>query len=301
MAELEAFPLFESGLVQATDVNCHAHKSGYGADEVIESPRLIFPRRGVFECRLPGETVTADSNIVLLFNQADTYRVSHPCEGGDDCSVLVFPPEMLSDALAEHHLPHPHPESRPFQRPYLLLDPETQLQQRLFHHTFSVGLPDRLHKEEAAVFILSRVAGQLAQSLQTQARPTGRRHTPLPIPLWLENTRACLASAPQADLSLQELARQVFCSPFHLARVFQQHVGLSLHQYRLRLRLALALERLAGGEDDLTRLALELGFSSHSHFSASFKHTFQRTPAQVRAELTRTTLAACQSRLKPPL
>ncbi|MFA6441419.1 MAG: helix-turn-helix domain-containing protein, partial [Sterolibacterium sp.] len=44
-----------------------------------------------------------------------------------------------------------------------------------------------------------------------------------------------------------------------------------------------ALQRLADGADDLTALAIELGFSSHSHFAETFRREFGRTPSQVRS------------------
>jgi AraC-like DNA-binding protein len=60
--------------------------------------------------------------------------------------------------------------------------------------------------------------------------------------------------------------------------VFQQLEGMPLYRYQLRLRLARALA-LLGDYDSLTSLALELGFSSHSHFSAAFRQAYRQTPS----------------------
>jgi AraC-like DNA-binding protein len=79
------------------------------------------------------------------------------------------------------------------------------------------------------------------------------------------------------------MARAVHASPFHLARIFQQRTGVPVHRYLTQLRLRAALERLADGADDLTALALELGFSSHSHFTDSFRREFGCAPSTVRA------------------
>jgi AraC-like DNA-binding protein len=49
----------------------------------------------------------------------------------------------------------------------------------------------------------------------------------------------------------------------------------------LRLRLARALD-LLGQYDDLTSLSMDLGFSSHSHFSSTFRQAYGRTPAEFR-------------------
>ncbi len=57
--------------------------------------------------------------------------------------------------------------------------------------------------------------------------------------------------------------------------------GVSLHRYLMQLRLARALVELPHAED-LAALALALGFSSHSHFSAAFRRAFGCTPSQFR-------------------
>jgi AraC-like DNA-binding protein len=70
-------------------------------------------------------------------------------------------------------------------------------------------------------------------------------------------------------------------SPVYLTQVFQQVEAMPLYRYQLRLRLARALEML-GHYDDLARLGVDLGFSSHSHFSAAFRQAYGHTPAEFR-------------------
>jgi len=74
----------------------------------------------------------------------------------------------------------------------------------------------------------------------------------------------------------------VHVSPFHLARIFQQQTGVPVHRYLTQLRLRASMERLAEGASDLTALALELGFSSHSHFTDAFRREFGKAPSEIR-------------------
>ena len=60
-----------------------------------------------------------------------------------------------------------------------------------------------------------------------------------------------------------------------------QAVGAPVHQYLLRLRLAVALDRLDGGERNLSALALDLGFSSHSHFTTAFRRHYGLVPSAL--------------------
>jgi len=80
---------------------------------------------------------------------------------------------------------------------------------------------------------------------------------------------------------LAEIAAEVRGSPVYLTQVFQQVEGLPLYRYQLRLRLARALDLLAR-YDDLTALSLDLGFSSHSHFSAVFRQVYGRSPTEFK-------------------
>jgi AraC-like DNA-binding protein len=93
------------------------------------------------------------------------------------------------------------------------------------------------------------------------------------------------ADGHAARWTLNDVADASCCSLFHLARCFRQHTGLSLHGYRQRLRLAVALQRLEEGERELAALAHELGYSSQSHLGSVFARETGVTPAQARRAL----------------
>jgi len=92
-----------------------------------------------------------------------------------------------------------------------------------------------------------------------------------------------LQRAPGAPHRLVAIGAELGVSPYHVAHVFREQTGLSVHRYLLRLRLALALDLLAGGAMNLSALALDLGFSSHSHFSSVFRRNTGLSPTGVRA------------------
>jgi AraC-like DNA-binding protein len=71
-------------------------------------------------------------------------------------------------------------------------------------------------------------------------------------------------------------------TPFHLARIFREHVGVSVHEYNLRLRLMRALPDLLDTDRGITEIALDHGFSSHSHFTYAFRRRAGLTPNELR-------------------
>jgi AraC-like DNA-binding protein len=78
-----------------------------------------------------------------------------------------------------------------------------------------------------------------------------------------------LASPP----TLEQLGKEVGCSAYHLSRTFSQETGSTIPQYLQRLRMERAAELLRSGKYNVTEAALEVGYSSFSHFSLTFRQT----------------------------
>jgi AraC-like DNA-binding protein len=91
-----------------------------------------------------------------------------------------------------------------------------------------------------------------------------------------------------APPSLEELGRRVACSHFYLSRTFTRETGLTISQWLRRARLERAAELLRARKCNVTEAALEVGYSSLSHFSQAFHAMFGccpglyplRTPSQ---------------------
>ena len=78
--------------------------------------------------------------------------------------------------------------------------------------------------------------------------------------------------------TLEELGRLAGCSPFHLSRTFSAANGMTIPQYTRQLRMERAAELLKSGKFNVTEAALEVGYSSLSHFSQAFHDTFGCCP-----------------------
>lgn len=83
-----------------------------------------------------------------------------------------------------------------------------------------------------------------------------------------------LASPP----SLEEISRKVGCSQFYLSRTFSAEMRKTIPQYLRQLRMERAAELLKTGRLNVTEAALEVGYSSLSHFSEAFHQTFGCCP-----------------------
>lgn len=119
----------------------------------------------------------------------------------------------------------------------------------------------------------------------TQPRASAANHVPRRTTAQLIDEARVLLHHNKR-LSLTALCHSIGAEPKHLTKQFKRYIGLSLHQYRLRLLLNHALTELPTCRS-ITDLAFSLGFSSHSHFSTSFCSIYGLTPSRFR-ELTRT-------------
>ncbi len=125
---------------------------------------------------------------------------------------------------------------------------------------------------EAALRIFGRV---LASAYGTTRPVSAQRER-------TEAVKALIAAAPRRNVSLRALAAAAETSPFHLCRAFRRSAGMSITAYRHSLRLRQSLELVRNPTADLTAVALDLGYSSHSHFTFAFRRHFGITPSQYR-------------------
>src|SRR5262245_13880094 len=281
---LQPHSLFRSPLVALYDVDCHAPRGSSSPEEEMMNHTLVFPRSGVFIKKVSEkDQLVADSTRVLFFNRHETCRFSHPADGGDKCTSIRFQAAPLVDFLQRIHPPVADSPERPFRSSAAVSTSSLALKlHRLRRFILFAQSDNALAIEETCASLLTEALSK-ADEEQNMGLGKTRESTRKAYRDVVDATRVVLARRFREKLSLADLARAVFSSPFHLARIFRRETGLSLHQQLTRLRLRHALEHLTGGKPDLTMLALDLGFASHAHFSHAFRREFGSAPSQLRS------------------
>ena len=87
------------------------------------------------------------------------------------------------------------------------------------------------------------------------------------------------------QISLAALAEIAQLSPFHFSRAFKQSFGLPPHRYLKNRRIEHAKMLLAKPTLSVTDIALDVGFSETSSFTAAFRKLTGRTPSDYRRSL----------------
>lgn len=115
-----------------------------------------------------------------------------------------------------------------------------------------------------------------------------------PSPAWMptgrspEVRRALTITAERLadDPRLGEVAAEVGLAPRSLARRFERELGMTWRAALRRLRVLRAIEQLAGTEHSVTRIAMDVGYSSLSAFQSAFRDLIGQTPTAYRAGFT---------------
>jgi AraC-like DNA-binding protein len=238
---------------------------------------VVFPRTRVLIEQDGAHPVLVTPNDVVYYRPHQRYRRGLRDERGDRSLWLEVAPALFERAPAG-------PASPCTARTYLLAV-------SVARHLRAEPAPDRLLAEEAALRLLDRAVAGTARAGAARRERTRADHADL-----AEAAKELLTARMAEPLSLRRVAAALFVSPFHLARVFRSQTGFSLTGYVHGLRLRAAVDRLAAEPDaDLSRLALDLGYCSASHFSDRFRTAFGRPPSTLRGTELRTIVEAVRA------
>jgi len=279
MPEFVVQTLLQSPTITIRDTYCsggHAHEH---VEECAATTQLVFPYRGVYVRHLGTDQAVAEANQVMFFNANEGYRVSHPVPGGDANLTVVISQSLLRELAPASYLRDGVSDGSnlAFRQQRLRIDARAQALVAMLRHSLRQKIAEPLEAESLTLTLVQRSLG--LRTTHAAGASIGRQRL-------VDRIKLVLASDLARRWTLTEIASEVRGSPVYLTQVFQQVEGLPLYRYQLRLRLARALD-LLGEYDDLTTLSLELGFSSHSHFSAAFREAYGRSPSEFRQSALR--------------
>jgi AraC-like DNA-binding protein len=235
-----------------------------------DTPRtqVVFPVQGLHYIGTGPREVLLDLNQVAFVPRGITTKDRHPSFGDVVCIVVTPSPELLDEVWhgPDACLPDLDGDTCVI-RP---LEPADQMRAGLLATRARLEA-DGMAFEEILVAMLRRTVGRRSDAAV--------RATPRSLAL-VARAKELLATTDEL-LSLSQVANAIGVSPAYLTDLFHRVEGMPIYRYQTRLRLARALGQLPYAED-LTQLALDLGFSSHSHFSSTFRSTFGIAPSSYR-------------------
>ena len=260
-------PLYRSPVVSLGTFWCAPDDVRWKRENFVgEVAHIVFPATPVWIAAQGEDRALAGPNHAMFLNAGDVFR-REPFHGnGDRNHFMVVTDATMQEWVRATRFPRPVGKLLP--RPYMTV---RALARALPEATDGLAVEERLLELGHAT-----VLGAFGLLEEPPVRRRGR------IPPVVEDAKALLTDRYTEHLTLDDLGRAINVSAFHLARSFRRHTGYTLHEYRTHLRLRAAFERLAAGDEDVAVIARAVGFSSHSHLTASFRRAFGVPPSWVR-------------------
>ncbi|PZR09220.1 MAG: AraC family transcriptional regulator [Azospirillum brasilense] len=218
--------------------------------------QLVYAERGMMSFVTPGERWVLPPGRALWIPQG----IVHQLEVRRPAAMRLLYLEPLAEGLTDW-------------RRCRVMD-VTPLLRELILHCVNLPVPqDPSSSEDRLVRVL---LDQVARSTQAPV------NLPEPSDPRALRLARMMREGPADRRPIEVLAREAGASARTLQRLFVEETGMPLGEWRNRLRLLLALERLAGGES-VAAAAYAMGYENSSSFIAAFRELFGDTPRRYLA------------------
>lgn len=259
---MQATTLYAGDAFSVYAYRCTAGPADKPFVEVHRAHSLSYVRRGSFGCRTLGGEHELVAGAVMVGQPGQEYTATHEHHAcGDECLSIKMSAQ-LADTFGKTvwdlaRVP-----------PLAELMVAGELVQAAAEGRSDVGV------DEAALMFAERCAtiASPGKTIPSEPRKIDKRRA-VEAALWLEENAA-------EPVGLEDVARQAALSSFHFLRNFKSVLGVTPHQYLVRLRLRHAASLLAQGGMSVTEVALEAGFADLSNFVRTFGRAAGVSPAR---------------------
>ena len=229
--------------------------------------QIVVPYHGFVAYCVGARRWHLDSNRLFLISPGWEFRDEHPVPNLGHGALVITPGAEILDEICREAGAR---TTAAFDAP----SRATPVALRLLAHALRENalINDPLERDELLLRLLRKAVNGSALRFSRES-PAVRR------------AKEILHSSASERLTLGHIAREVGVSSVYLTQEFTRTEGMPLYRYQRHLRLNRALAELVHC-DDITGLALDLGFCSHSHFTSAFRSIFGMTPSQYRSAAT---------------
>lgn len=244
------------------EISCAPHPHGAPSEGLYGEAGVALVLAGAVEYRGAAGSAVAGPGAIIFANGGEHFSCKHVDAQDNLRLVLFFGADLLDEIAAASGIDAPrfHAVSLPPSRPAA---------------TIAALLHEAARGGEEAAFEVARTALRAAShtpSAALSAADVGR----------VRDAERYIRAHFAEPCALNTLAALAGVSRFHFARLFKAVTGETPNQYVIHTRLMAAARRLQDTVAPVGVVAFEVGFNDLSHFNASFKAAFGRTPSAWR-------------------
>jgi AraC family transcriptional regulator len=277
--------LHQSAFYRVVDFKCHCNVCSVTNPENNESFCMSFIRKGFFEYRSFKRNDEVHVGRVLISKPGYEHTTRHIDNQPDIITIFDFRKDFYEQTILDVY------GSR---LPWILKNndihsvmvnatPELEYHHYRIFQTISSGKYNSLEVDEMVIDLLEKMMEVLGSARTPASIPDNLKQQHL---VTIEEARNYILNHFNKNISLQQLAKHCFVSPFHFSRIFKTITGESPHQYLNSVRLTHAKVLLEETNTSVSDIAYECGFNSPEHFVTAFKKYHQFNPSAFRRKLS---------------
>ena len=217
--------LGEAPGVRVVDHDCHKPAGSRGAYEYGVDFGLVLIRRGGYWREVNGRGAYLGPTDAFFERPFVEQRITHHRANGDRCTSLWLSETAVCALAGDASVP-----DEP-----VMTTPAIDLRHREFVVALRHGI-DRFEADERLAQLVGALAERAVPGRLTARRSTTRDHHRRIVAL----AREAIVAEP-AGVDFADLARTLGHTRFHVSRVFSQVTGMTLSQFRNRVRVAIAV------------------------------------------------------------
>lgn len=244
------------------DVRCTYAAGEQDEEETPAGFEVVVPLAGALVRRAGGVTSLVDATCGYVARPRTAHEIVHVTDG-DRCIALA-PTEVLADELCL--------DVRAASGSWVV-PVDRACHRRLSQAFATAARRDELASGEAWLALLSGLAA--APGSQRNGRATQREAA-------VARVREAIVTAPGAAWTVRSLGSVAGYAPHHLSRVFRATTGMSLSDYRDRVRLGRAMALLKDGMP-ISEVAADLGYVDHAHLTRRASQVLGVLPSAFRS------------------
>ncbi len=263
--------IHESPIIQIVCWHCLCEGDALRAERCHSHHVLSVSLDGACQIHDGRRRIIMDPATAVLHRPGSAYRTTHPYGCNDSGISIAFRDDVARDVYTR-------PRSGAPSVTIAIRPLRLALRQIVLALRQRDGLAvDPVVMDEIALELLAAAVEATTSSSNAVRSRTRDDHGHI-----ADAAREYLNAHFREPVRLDEIAREVGASPFHLSRVFRRHMGVALRGYLHRLRLGAAMHALSDTDASITRIALDAGFSSHAHLTALFAREMGVPPSHIR-------------------
>jgi AraC-like DNA-binding protein len=258
-------------------------------------PYIGYMRSTVIRAPANGRAEVHTPNVAGFHAIGSSYSRLVVDKVGDRSDWIAISPTFLTDLMDDHWNSRWDPRCEAFPAAFAPVTLGVYRAQRHLVEALNAAavLSDLAFEEHVSHIVIATLAEAFRYWNRGAKRKGGQRPTcERRRVAMVEVVKEVIATQYGTNQSLETLARSAHCSAGQLARIFPAQTGFSVHAYQQHIRLRASLQLLRETPLELSAVAAQLGFASHSHFSTVFRRQFGISPSEFARSHPRSLVAS---------